>query len=246
MKDTNLIFAGHTAALGYCRKALEGEGISIAPRADERATHLILPVPSFAEDGAIRGGGQLEPLLEKLPRDITVIGGRLQHPALEGYRKVDLLEDENYAAANANITAHCAVKLAMNKLPGILWQMPVLVIGWGRIGKCLAQLLKHMGAEVTVAARSPKDRAMLEALGYRSADTGNMDLRSYRLVFNTVPQMIAPQTSGDGLKIDLASQLGLGGLDVVWARGLPGKEAPESAGRLMANCILYLLKEERK
>lgn len=48
------------------------------------------------------------------------------------------------------------------------------------------------------------------------------------------------------MKIDLASKPGIGGTDVLWARGLPGKFAPESAGKLIAQTILRLLKEEEK
>ena len=244
MRKPYLLLAGHTAALGYCGGVLKAAGLPLAGRPEEAVTHLVLPVPSFGPDGTIQGGGDIAALLEKLPRDITVVGGRLDHPALAAYRKIDLLQEDAYTAANANITAHCAVKLAMNKLPVIFAGLPVLVIGWGRIGKCLAQLLRQMGAEVTVAARNSKDRAMLGALGYRCIGTENPDLLPYRVVFNTVPVMLSPQSPGDALKIDLASQLGLGSLDVVWARGLPGKEAPESAGRLMARRIIHILKED--
>jgi hypothetical protein len=45
----------------------------------------------------------------------------------------------------------------------------------------------------------------------------------------------------DCLKIDLASQIGIEGDDVLWARGLPGKDAPESAGWLIARTIERLL-----
>jgi len=115
------------------------------------------------------------------------------------------------------------------------------VIGWGRIGKCLAQLLKSIGAQVTVAARKESDRVMLKALGYGALDTCELDTTPYRLIFNTVPQMICPDCPGKGLKIDLASKLGLGGEDVLWARGLPGKDAPESSGHLIAQTVLRFI-----
>jgi hypothetical protein len=44
----------------------------------------------------------------------------------------------------------------------------------------------------------------------------------------------------DCLKIDLASKPGIAGSDVIIARGLPGKMAPESAGHLIAKTILEL------
>ena len=67
------------------------------------------------------------------------------------------------------------------------------------------------------------------------------------LIFNTVPEMVlsADQLSAcrNCVKIDLASKPGIGGKDVVIGRGLPGKYAPESSGRLIAQTILQHFKE---
>ena len=132
-------------------------------------------------------------------------------------------------------------KLKRYNLPVTLDRQKALVIGWGRIGKCLAQLLKSIGAQVTVAARKESDRVMLKALGYSALDTCNLDTTPYSLIFNTVPQMICPDCPGKGLKIDLASKLGLGGEDVIWARGLPGKDAPESSGELIFQTACHFI-----
>ncbi len=205
--------------------------------APENATHLLLPVPAFGPEGQIQGGGRLEDLLPRLPDTVTVMGGMLNRPELKAYRTFDLLEDPYYAAENAHITACCALKLAMNKLPVILTAQPILVIGWGRIGKCLASLARQVGAKVTVAARKKTDRAALRSLGYDAIDTTGINPLPYRVIFNTAPAMVLPQCAGESLKIDLASRLGIGGLDVIWARGLPGKDAPETTGKLMAQRV---------
>lgn len=231
--------AGYTAALSYAINHLKKENCTILSQ-PEGATHLLLPVPSFEPDGRIKGGGELELLLSKLPRGITVLGGNLSRPELSEYHTVDLLQDPLYLAENASITAHCAIKLAMGKLPVILQGCPVLVIGWGRIGKCLSALLRQIGADVTVAARKEADRAMLKALGYGSVSTEGINTTKYRVIFNTVPVMISPDTQGDALKIDLASSLGMGSSDVIWARGLPNKDAPESSGALIARTAMRL------
>lgn len=244
MSAYKFYLAGHTAALSNAAEILKHCGVEFLPRPDETATHLLLPVPSFDPEGFIIGSGSLEALLAKLPKDVTVIGGNLNRPELADYKAIDLLADPQYIAANANITAHCAVKLAMSKLPVILDGQPVLVIGWGRIGKCLARLLKNLDAKVTVAARKEADRAVVQALGYRAADTATLDILPYRVVFNTVPATILSHSPGDALKIDLASRMGLGGLDVIWARGLPGKDTPESSGRLIAQTVLRMLQEK--
>jgi len=244
MGDCIIYAAGYSPAMSYCIQALKKAGFTILSEPNLQATHLLLPVPSFAPDGSIVGGGNLSTLLTLLPKNIVVIGGNLDRPELDYYTTIDLLQDPAYLALNAQITAHCAVKLAMNQLPVILDGCPVLVIGWGRIGKCLAQLLKQLGAVVTVCARKESDRSILRAMGYGTTDYPQVVLPDYRVIFNTVPTMLFPRCPGDGLKIDLASRLGLGSEDVIWARGLPGKDAPGSSGALIAQSVIPILRKE--
>lgn len=201
---------------------------------------VVLPVPSFDPGGNLKGGGTLG----DLPKDCTVIGGNLRHWVSEKYKRIDLLTDPLYLSENAAITAHCAICIIMENLPIILQDCPILVAGWGRIGKCLVRLLRQLGARITVAARSEADRALTEALGYAAMDISEPcpDLSKYRVIINTIPAMVLPEQKlfscrDDCLKIDLASVSGIGGSDVIWARGLPNMDAPESSGRLIAKII---------
>lgn len=229
-----------TPALLAAGEALKARGYPVVERPCPAVTHLLLPVP-VAKDA------YLQPMLRSLPKDVTVIGGYL--PELPGYRCVDLLYNDAYLAENAAITAHCAIAEALPRMKETLQDCPVLVIGWGRIGKCLAPLLKALGARVTVAARKEVARSMVQALGYKATLLEKAPLENYRLIFNTVP---APMLSEEQLsccppgclKIDLASVLGMEGEDVVWARGLPGKNTPDSSGRLIARTVIRLLPDK--
>lgn len=251
MNDTLFYAAGSSPALTFATKELQERGICFCPRANDAVTHLLLPTPSFDADGAIYSGVNPVHILSDLPPDITVIGGNLSHPALQGYRCIDLLKDPRYLAENAAITADCALRIAGKHLSVTFAGCPVLIIGWGRIGKCLARDLKALGAQVWVAARKESDRAMLCALGYGSEDPATLccSLLRYRMIFNTAPH---PVLSPDSLihcrkncvKIDLASIQGIYGSDVIHARGLPGKQTPESSGILIAKTIIRLLRKE--
>ena len=241
---------GTTDACAFAGSFLEKAGYSLTDHPTPEVTHLLLDVPSFAVDGSLRGGGSLMPILERLPPGIILIGGNLKHPAITGYPVLDLLRDENYLAQNAAITAQCALRVADPLLSTVFTETPALVIGWGRIGKCLTKLLTGMGCSVTVAARNPKDRAIISALGWKSINIPDIPgiLPHFGVIFNTAP---APVLDADilnknrnCLKIDLASSPGLSGSDVVYARGLPGQYAPESSGRLIAETILRHLREE--
>lgn len=244
MHEMTFYCAGSNKALYYCAAFLMEEGAVFLPYPDHTVTHLLLPIPSFEQDGSIKGGGNLTDVLSQLPKTVTVIGGNLKRQELNEYETLDLLEDPWYLARNASITAHCTLELALAKLPITLEKCPVLVIGWGRVGKCMAKLLNGLGAKVTVAARKESRRVMIDALGYRSCSIEEIRAENYRLIINTVPAMVLPKVPGTAMKIDLASVPGIGGADVVWARGLPGRLAPESSGELIAQSIIRWIKEK--
>lgn len=251
MKRILMYPIGGTDAYTFAGAYLEKAGYSLTDHPSPEVSHLLLDVPSFAENGSLRGGGSLPQVLERLPAGITVIGGKLCHPALSDYMTLDLLEDADYLARNAAITAQCALQVACPLLSTVLPDTPALVIGWGRIGKCLAKLLSGLGCPVTIAARNPADRAMAAALGYNSVDIGQISalLPGIRLLFNTAPAPILDAKTLDEhkkcIKIDLASKPGLAGCDIIYARGLPGQYAPESSGKLIAQTIMRHLREEK-
>ncbi len=215
------------AALAAARQNLQD--IPLAEDLEGEVSHVLLPIPT-------------RELPENLPTGVTVIGGNLPEDLPQ--KTIDLLHDSVYLARNAAITAHGAVKTAMQALPVCLWECKTLILGWGRIAQCLAHLLKSMGAAVTVAARREDALAMAEALGFDTVPLAGLNWKPYRLVYNTIPAQL-PCLEGDFspgcVKIELSSQLSLPGDDVIWARGLPGKEAPESSGRLIADRVLSLL-----
>lgn len=239
---------GSTKACQICAEILHQCGTTIVDHPTPDVTHIMLDVPSFSNDGSLRNGGSIETILPMLPENIVAIGGNLIHPALMQYKCVDLLRDEIYLVRNAAITADCAVKVVSPWMDFVFQDCPVLILGWGRIGKCLAKLLRSLGCRVTVAARKGKDRALLEAMGYRALDFPQAEqiLGEFRIVFNTVPEKIIEEKIPAGsIGVELASNDGIQGENVVVARGLPGRLAPVSAGKLMADTVFRLYQEEQ-
>lgn len=235
---------GSSPALIHARNQLSAWGYPMAPQLDATVTHLLLPVPSLDPQGNISGGPPLSQVLAQLSGSATVIGGML--PQLP-FSTVDLLQDAYYTAENAAITAHCALSIALQKLQRTLKNAPVLVIGWGRIGKCLAELLQAVGANTSVAVRKETDCAMLQALGYTGVTLENWQPKQYILIFNTVPAPVlqSQEAAEDALLIDLASKQGILGDGVYWERALPGRMAPETSGILIAKTALrYALGKE--
>lgn len=220
-----------TEPLRYAAIELAKAGISFASF-EEDANVIVYPVPTPKDLPAAPEHGQI------------LIGGHLEdtdHPHF------DLLQDPFYLAENAEITAEAALGILLKELPCCLTDTEILILGWGRIGKCLAQQLKNLGANVSVCARKPADLAMLAALRYPAISPEMLpsQLRRFRCIVNTVPATVLSSAEGIApgcLKVDLASGVFLPGENVISARGLPGKCKPESSGKLIARSVLRYLK----
>ena len=244
MKKIHFCVQGASLALTHARYHLQDWGYEVSSAPNPAVTHVLLPIPSMDEHGAIRGGPTWEQLFPQLPENVTILGGNL--PPLP-CRTVDFLQDAYSTAENAAITAHCAVGIVMSQLPRTLPNTNTLVIGWGRIGKCLAELLRSLGTTVTVAARKESDLAMLEALGFSTMPLPLSQAQGFDVILNTVPAPVlqADQANANALLIDLASHPGILGDGVLWERGLPGRSAPETSGILIAKTALrYALGKE--
>jgi len=185
--------------------------------------------------------------------DIQSLAGKF------GISIIDYFSREELKIANAVLTAESAVEIAMSTTDFSLTDYPVLVVGYGRIGKALCRMLKAMGCEVFASARKDSDKAWIRAFGYSPVDTGNIAgcVEKCRLIFNTVPFMVLDDSvlsriDKECLIIDLASKPG--GVDfekakgenlkVIWALALPGKKLKSSAGKAISDTIINILEEE--
>lgn len=165
---------------------------------------------------------------------------------------------EDFAIRNAIPTAEGAIEIAMREYSGTINGAKCLVAGFGRIGKALSKMLTGIGADLIVSARSQKDLAYIETLGYKYIKTANIsDTRGYDIIFNTIPEMVFDAhtlalCAQNSLVIDLASAPG--GVDLeaatrlgiksIQALSLPGKVAPKKAGEIIKKTIYNIIEEE--
>lgn len=218
-----------TPALAHAAAELPYFGISTAASAHD-ADAVLLPIPTPPE------------MELSTFKDCTMIGGNLPGTLPNA---VDLLKDPEYLTANAAITAQAALEMILPNLPLTFGASPVLVLGWGRIGKLLSAYLKALGIPVSIFARNPKDRALLLALGY--SPYRRSDLPEYHAVINTIPAVVL--TEQDLLSVrpscyllELASGHFLLSDRAESGRGLPGKKKPNASGRLIAQTAARILK----
>ena len=245
-------------------------GVSSLAAALEGASALVLPIPSFVEERYVYGMQtplSAKELFEAVGGSCPVFGARLS-PAVrslaaeQGVRLTDYAALEEVQLRNAVPTAEGAISLAMQALDITLDGARVAILGYGRIGRVLARLLSAFGAQVTVAVRRPADAVRVATehltplpITFSGEHSSLLALgKGYDVIFNTVPcRLLSPLLLASlprkTLLIELASAPGgwdpddaaAVGLRVIYAPGLPGKYAPITAGRLLAECLVPYL-----
>ena len=213
----------------------------------------------------------LTEVFDRLTPEQYIIGGKVSSYVHEmakerGLTIKDYLCREELAVANAVPTAEGALAIAMAEVPYTIHGASCLILGYGRVGKTLARALLSLGADVTVAARKPKDLAWIDADGasplsfdalYAAKEAVSPALLPYDIVFNTVPYPVIDGKllscfKKDVLLLDLASAPGgfdhdyvkAQGYHAIWALSLPGKVAPVTAGKIIRTSILEMLRED--
>ncbi|MDE6034407.1 MAG: dipicolinate synthase subunit A [Ruminococcus sp.] len=224
---------------------------------------VVLPVPPLDENGSISApfsDTEINPdtIRKLLKPDGVVFVGKYDKKLSDIFpdnKIIDYMKCEDLSLKNAIPTAEGAVEIALNELPVTLNGLEVLIVGMGRIGTSLAEILKGFGSNITVAVHNEKGSAKARMAGIRPVFTDKMDT-DYKLVFNTVPEMIfntdlLKRFSDDTLFIDLASKPGgidfksatILGKKVIWALGIPGKTAPVTSGEFIAETIAGIIRE---
>ena len=234
-------------------EVLDGAAILLFPVPVLRNGRLNLP---FTEEKL-----PLSTLIHRLTPHLTAVkvafGGVVPDELAEaltarGIAVYDLCREERFNILNSVPTAEGAIAIAMNHLDVTLCGASVCVTGFGRIGKTLCRMLHALGAHVTAVSRKEGDLALSELYGCRACDYKALPAYAgeFDVILNTVPETVITEPCLAGLKkgafvIDLASKPGgvdsdaalCHGVQVIAALSLPGKVAPVTAGRIIADCL---------
>ena len=207
----------------------------------------------------------LDEVMKKIQPGTLIILGKAdedfkQQAAEKKVPFFDIFEEESFSILNAIPTAEGAIQRAMERTDITLHGANVLVLGYGRIGKSLARMLKGIGAKVTVEARKEEDLAWIYDNGYVGVhlDQLNNVLSTQHIIFNTIPHLVLTRerlmkVNRDAVIIDLASFPG--GTDFAAARelgikaylelSLPGIVAPKTAGKIIYYVVNNLIEKAK-
>ncbi len=169
-------------------------------------------------------------------------------------------DDPVFLQDNADISAEGAIAYAMQQTDCTIAGISVLVIGYGLFGRAIAQKLRHLEADVTVAARSESARLQARSDGMRAIELSELrkEVPSVQLVMNTVPapvldDAILMEFPAEALLMELASApYGFDleaakrfGLAAVLLPGIPARYAPQSAAKALYEAMRRLLLTKR-
>jgi len=223
---------------------------------------IILPLPSLNQKGCVPAPFSKEDIV--LTDDIlTAMKGKkvfcgMKDRLLSVYPQLtantyDYYDREEFAVCNAVATAEGAIEIAMGSFEGTINGAKCLVCGYGRIGKALCNILRSMGAKLTVSARKPSDLAWIDLMGVRAVRTDELYKESgYDIIFNTVDVKVIDDitlksTTAD-LMIDLSTYGGFSlsaaeeyGIKAIKAPGLPGKVAPKTAAEILCKTVTHII-----
>lgn len=200
-------------------------------------------IPEFAAENAQIFAGGRSPALTEICRK-------------NSFSLFNYLESEALALKNAKLTAEAAVMLLIQSSPDAVSGSTVLITGYGRIARFLAEDLSALGSKIIIAARRPEARVSAELDGYSSVDTSEISsvTGSADYIANTVPAEIFSERDFSAMKpeavfAELAtlppepakSLCEKNRVKYIFAGGLPGKYSPKAAGRFIAEEIQHKL-----
>ncbi|NMA69947.1 MAG: dipicolinate synthase subunit DpsA [Desulfitobacterium sp.] len=232
-----------------------------------KADALLFPMYGTDESGVVRGKYTdstivlNQELLKMVKPNVPLFIGWAR-PALKSAAKmleipiIEVANLDQVAILNSIPSAEGAIQMAMEVSEITIHGSQSFVLGLGRCGWTLARMLNGIGASVTGVARRPEDLARGLEMGINVLHFGELEekIQQAEFIFNTVPKLILDKTmldqmNKDAIIIDIASSPG--GMDFDYAKslgirallapGLPGKVAPKTAGKILAQIYPQLI-----
>ena len=219
---------------------------------------IVLPIPSFRK-GKLNLPSKTEwispnDFIKRTSPSAVIISVGFNFPQR---KTIDLQDRDDFCYLNAISTAEGAIKIAIDSTEKTLNDTNNAIIGFGRVGKVLADKLRAFG-KVTVCARSDKDIYYSKALGLDTVrlNTLKEKIGTFDMIFQTVPSLIIDDKVIDNMKknaiIVELSTAGVGtdmeyakskSINTILASALPEKTAPLSAGNVLSECVFNIISD---
>lgn len=205
-------------------------------------------------------------MLEKLPQHAIIFSGisnsYLDEITKEADRRlIKLFERDDVAIYNSIPTVEGTIMMVIQHTDFTIHGSNVAVLGLGRVGVTVARTFQALGAKVKVGARKSEHIARITEMGLTAFHLNDLEsnVKDTDICINTIPTSIVTASviskmPTHTLIIDLASKPGgtdfryaeKRGIKALLAPSLPGIVAPKTAGQILANVLIKLLREDMK
>lgn len=221
---------------------------------------IVLPLP-IPKEG-------IYDLFGRLNTNHTVLGGMIPKEIYDKYigkcrAIIDYYKNDYFVLHNAFLSAEGAIFYAKEKISRSIKDARIAILGFGRIGKMISYLLWSQGAKISVFARNNIDCLWSSLMGFDANKIEILDsvdsveyINEFDIIFNTIPYHILNENLISSIDkpiiIDLASSpygideelLKKYNISYFREPGIPGRYAPQSAGEIIAETIMYILQQE--
>ncbi len=244
------------------------KNVSDIKQAIKNASIIILPLP-LTKNGkhlfsVVPVKETIDEIIAQLNENHIVFAGMINKNIEKKFlsknvKIVDYFMLEEVTVKNTVPTAQGIIKTIIDSIDYTVNSSKCAIFGYGRVAKTTARTLSALGADVTICARKKDDIATAEINGLKSCLISDFYKisRNFDYIINTVPSLVISreilvELNEDCFIIDVASapygtdfaaafELGI---KAVQCPSLPGKVAPKTAGRIIAEAIIDILEEE--
>lgn len=210
---------------------------------------FILPIPTTKDKIKINGTDTtLDEVIALLREGVAVAGYGIPidikaRMEAVGALVYDAAYDERFLVENAKITAHGAICRILTETNRDAEELKIGIIGYGRIGSVLSELLLYIGARVVIYTNNEEKLMLLGGSGADVRSTSELDISDLDILVNTAPKTLVSEEkeiaflNRGGKIIDLASGKNFTQEGVTVLSSIPDKMYPQSAGGLYARHI---------
>lgn len=241
------IFMGNCKNISEALKKINDSNVIILPIPSTKDGHTLF-APKFEEKVL------LDYIIKNIPNNAILFTGGENELFYKSKAKktINLLSNESLTLKNAMATAEAALSIIIENCPHTIFGAKILIIGYGRIGKILADYLLALKSNVSICARKEIARTKSELSGATAINFNELieTLPKYSVIINTVPKIILEKEelkliNKNALIIDLASLPGgidfktanEFGIKTIHALALPGKYSPKSSAEFIEQAI---------
>ncbi len=199
---------------------------------------------------------ELKKFLPKL-KNVLLVTGNVPEEFEKNLQKnnndiLDLLKDESYTMANAKFTVEGIIKYLIENTEDTIFNNNILVIGYGRIGKILCNVLKNFTENIFCITNKDEEIEVIKANAINTITYENFEknLSKFKIIVNTVPHLVLDDKKLAMLNkevfiLDVASKPGgidckfaqKNNINYLWKLGIPGEISPLACAKNIEKII---------